>query len=92
MNGSDMTFITDLDFLRCFYQLVCRAGAGEPLDAQRDVECFFKVFHQWCCGVGRDVEVFSIGIEAKVHGIFHRRTDEAGDAMFVAFIEAFGHS
>ncbi len=54
------------------------------------MEGFFEVFQKVAGGVGGDVEVFQVGVDAQVHGVGAGGADEAGDGVFLAFVEAFG--
>ncbi len=86
----DSVQMQKLYFLRCFPESVLVIAAGEPLDAEGLVEGFFEVFEEVAGGVGGDVEVFQVRVDAKVHGVAAGGADEAGDAVFLAFVEAFG--
>ena len=55
------------------------------------MECFFKVFDQRRCRVSRDIEIFPIRIDAKIHRSLVGGTDDTGDAVLLTFIEAFRH-
>ena len=65
------------------------AASGEPLDAEGKMECFFKVFDQRRCRVSRDIEIFPIRIDAKIHCSLVGGTDDTGDAVLLTFIETF---
>ena len=78
-------------FPRCFDELIPVTASGEPLDAEGKMECFFKVFDQRRCRVSRDIEIFPIRIDAKIHRRFVGGTDDTGDAVLLTFIEAFRH-
>ena len=67
------------------------ATAGEPLDAEGEMECLFEVFDKGGCRVSRDIEIFPIRIDAKIHRRFVGGTDDTGDAVLLTFVEAFRH-
>lgn len=77
--------------LCCFDELIPVAASREPLDAEGKMECFFKVFDQRRCRVSRDIEIFPIRIDAKIHRSLVGGTDDTGDAVLLTFIEAFRH-
>lgn len=42
--------------------------------------------------MGRNIKIIPASVDAKIHGLSGRGADEAGNALFMAFIESFGQS
>lgn len=71
------------------FHFIFYGASREPLDSEGQLEDFTEFGNQVLHSMGRNVEIFTVCVNPKVHGRFAGSAYNAGNALFMTFVESF---